>query len=185
MNLEAKLEEYRQTRADIRQLYNRRDQTLYLAFFLFTGVISVGIKFENSILFFMTCIILLFLWYQETVRQIAIYRYEAYIIVKIEDYIQELKRSTLSWKHPSYINPWKRLKRGISYITLIILIGTCFRLGIYYFFNSCNPIISYFLYLTFIIIISVFFIVLTIYTFYVFTIRCRDKEKENWEKIKD
>jgi amino acid permease len=177
MNLEAKLEEYRQIRADIRQLYERRDRTFYLAFFVFIGVISVGIQFKNSILFFMTSIILLFLWSREILRQIAIHRYDTYVLVNIEKYIQGLERTSISEFHPYC----EDIKKVIPYLALPFLVLICLVLGIYYFFDSCNPIITYRGFLFFEISIPIFFIILVIWSRWVIK-ESRKKEKENWEE---
>ena len=178
MNLEAKLEEYRQVCADRRQLFERRDRTLYLALFVFTGIIGIGIQWEIPILFILTSFILLFLWCNEILRQFAIYRYNAYIEVIIKKDIKELERTSIGQFHP-YHKDWRRV---IPYLSIPFLVLICYFFG-YFFKNSCNRVIPSHLLLIFGTISFICFISLVIWSFRVLYPKCkyRENEKKKWE----
>jgi hypothetical protein len=180
MQFEAKLEEYRQMCTNIRQLFNRRDYTVYLALFVFTGIISIGIQRKIPILFFITSSILLFLWSHEVIRQIALYRYNAYIEFKIEEKIEGLEIFTIGRFHPYR----KCFYKFIPYFSIPFMIVICLYLACY-FRNSCNRVLSDCLFCAFMTIIVISFIILVIWSFNISLPKYKNKEKEKWEEAQE
>lgn len=97
--IEAKLEEYRQLRAEIRHFLERRHKIINFAIIITFGVISVGLTWNNYILFLSSALLIAFLWFDEIRRLQAIFRIAAYIEVFIETEIAGLKWETLVGKH--------------------------------------------------------------------------------------
>ncbi len=189
MNLEAKLEEYRQLQEAIRQLRVRQDRGLYFTFLIFIGVISIGFKWQYSILYMTSSFILLYLWLDEIRIFNSIIRLVTYIEIFIEQEIDELKNFTMSGKHRLHTKKGLKLLRalGSGHGIIPLLSFVFFLLAIPYRNNlipnmSCS--ISIIFYCIYFLIFIISFDSLLIWSIYSTSER-RDIEKKEWKRIKN
>ncbi len=173
--MEAKLEEYRQLRAEIRHYLERRHQIINLAIIITLGVIGVGLAWNNYILFLSSALLIAFLWFDEIRRLQAIFRVAAYIEVFIETEIAGLKWETLGGKHKIQTS---FISRVISNAEFPLLFSLNSVLGLFLLIRV-NTIIMVVIAFVFMVI----FFSLLIKSYNVST-KGRKKEVEFWEKTK-
>lgn len=181
---DAKLEEYRQIRSSMQKLEEREGRDLYFMFLVFIGVISVGFKWQYSILYMTSSFILLYLWLDEIRVFNAIKRLGTYIEVFIEQDIPDLKHYTKGGKHRLRSDPLMKLLQLLAN-SIIPLFSLVFFLLAHHFKNNLIPNISYLKSILIYYIYRYFFWIsfISLVAWSVWTvIMGRHWEKKEWEK---
>lgn len=187
MNLEAKLEEYRQLQEAMRQLRVRQDRGLYFMFLIFIGVIGIGFRWPYSILYMTSSFILLYLWLDEIRVFNSIIRLGTYIEIFIEREIDELKHFTMSGKHRLHTKKGLKLLRALAN-GIIPILSLLFFLLARHFKNNLIPNISHSISIIFYwIYLYSFFIGLSSLAFWSIwaTLKGRKRENNEWKRIKN
>lgn len=173
--IEAKLEEYRQLRAEIRHFLERRHKIINFAIIITLGVTSVGLTLNNYILFLLSALLIAFLWFDEIRRLQAIFRVATYIEVFIETEVAGLKWETLVGKHKVQTS---FISRVISNAEFPLLFSLNSVLGLFLLIRV-NTIIMVVIAFIFMVI----FFTLSKKSHHVLT-NGRNEEIEFWKKIK-
>jgi hypothetical protein len=184
IKLEAKLEEYRQIRSSMQKLDEREGRNLYFMFLVFVGVISVGFKWQYSILYMTSSFILLYLWLDEIKVFISIKRLGTYIEVFIEREIYDLKHYTSGVKNKLLTKWWHPL--GLPANSIIPIFSLMFFILAIHFKDNLIPNICHqksILYFNiYLFSFLAFFIYLLIWSIFI-KLKVRDWEKDEWERI--
>ncbi len=170
-----KIEEYKELRSEIRNYLNRRQQNLYFAIIISLGVIGIGLRKSNYLLFLSSSILIAFLWYDEIRRLRAIFRAATYIQVFIEAYIKDLNWETFGAKHQIQTNFIGRILANAEFPTLFIL-NAALGFSLLKFLNK-------YIFILLIILYSLIFLSLFNASYKVAK-RGRSEELKYWEKIK-
>lgn len=172
---EAKLEEYRQLREEIRHYLQRRQQNINFAIIVTVGVVGVGLRLNNYILFLSSALLICFLWFDEIRRVQAVFRVGSYIEVFIESEVRGLKWETLGARHKIQTSFLSRLIANGIYPLLFLLNAI---LGLSFIIKMDKNLA---------IIIAILFIIvffsLSVRSFYVST-KGRQNEATFWGKQK-
>ena len=170
------LEEYKELRQEIRTYLSRRQQSKNFAYLITLGVVGLdssklGFGF---LIFWIAATLILFVWYDELRRIRAIYRVAAYIEIFIETKLSNLHWETLGARH-SINQKWFR--RIISNAEFPMLILTHAILGSFRLWPEYWEV-------------SIFGILIAIYSIIIIGIKCvdisrngRKKEVEIWRNI--
>jgi hypothetical protein len=178
LTLQIKLEEYKQLRAEIRHFLERRGQTINFAILISLGVISVGLKLNNYIIFFTAFLLVWLLWFEEIRRMQTIIRTAAYIEIVIEKEIDGLSWETYNSKHSNATNFLKKSIANAFYPILLLLNGI---IGLFVM-NSQFHILP-FIYFLCIFFIELVFILINFMITYKIVKNGKDCEIEKWKKI--
>jgi hypothetical protein len=172
--LQNMLEEYKQLRAEIRHLLERRSQNTNFAITITLGVIGIGIAIKNNIIFFTAFFLICVLWLDEIRRIRTIFRNAAFIETQIENRLDGLSWEKKARKHKIHESLLEGFFAIAIYPILLIIISVIeFSIPIDKQIISPLPII---------ILEIVFFLILTIYSVKV-SRKGRKQELEEWERI--
>ena len=117
------LEEYKELRQELREYLSRRQQSKNFVYLISLGVIGLDsskISFDYFV-FWISAVLICFIWYDEIGRIRAIYRVATYIQLFIEARLRDLHWETLGAKHSINHSAWKfRLISNAEYPLLIL-----------------------------------------------------------------
>ena len=173
--IKSMIDEYKELRAEIRHYLDRRQKNVHFAFIVTLGVVGVGVEFRLWMLFFVSALLIAFLWHDEIRSLQAVFRLGAYIEIAIEPAVPGLNWERLGGLHDIQKS---LLDRAIANGMFPVLLWVQAVAGIILLESSAsiNALILFF-------VAFVFFFL--IHRSYIVAKYGRENEKKAWQKIAD
>lgn len=115
------IDEYKELRSEIRLYLDQGQKMAQYSFIIVAGVFVAGFEYKDSILFFMTSIIIIILWFNKIRCTMAVIRVASYIEKFIEPFNPELNWETYGRLHSVQKSYLVRFISNFTFPFLIIL----------------------------------------------------------------
>jgi len=132
------VDEYKELRSEIRLFLEQGQKNIHSAFIVLAGVIVIGVRFKEPLLFLIGSLLVMLLWFNKVRCLVAVFRVATYIEIFIESKIPGLNWESYCGLHPIQGTVFDRiiangvfpLLLGISSIYGLFIWECSFRLKI-------------------------------------------------------
>ena len=122
------IDEYRELRAEIRLLLDRRSKSVQFVLLLTTAAVALPRALGTPSVLLVAAVMVGFLWFDEIRRLRALYRVGAYLEVCVEPHVAGLKWETRGAQHPIQTNFVEKLiANGFYPASVLLLFGVAFH----------------------------------------------------------